>query len=218
MAKLRAELDSGGLGVHEGFDMSDTESDFGMYDDAEAVGEFVKPPPKKNDAGPLEAVPTYQVGSGIVLQDTSPVAGEGSILAPKVGSKDVEKVINRPGDMHENAIAAGPKGESPDPNHEDGEISDDDGDMPMDIASNASSQSDNEGGDGREVDIEDAKAKLLARVEAAAAEDERLTAKEEHELRLRMNMRATVTMILTVAGEAYGQRDLLEFRDPFVGI
>jgi hypothetical protein len=30
-----------------------------------------------------------------------------------------------------------------------------------------------------------------------------------------VNMRATVNMILTVAGEFYGQRDLLAFRDPF---
>ena len=32
------------------------------------------------------------------------------------------------------------------------------------------------------------------------------------------NMRATVNMILTVAGEFYGQRDLLAFRDPFGGV
>lgn len=33
-----------------------------------------------------------------------------------------------------------------------------------------------------------------------------------------VNMRATVNMILTVAGEFYGQRDLLAFRDPFGGV
>ncbi|CAN8100759.1 unnamed protein product [Discula destructiva] len=37
-------------------------------------------------------------------------------------------------------------------------------------------------------------------------------------VRSRMNMRATLNMILTVAGEFYGQRDLLEFRDPFHGV
>jgi hypothetical protein len=36
--------------------------------------------------------------------------------------------------------------------------------------------------------------------------------------RARLNMRATLNMILTVAGEFYGQRDLLEFRDPFTGM
>lgn len=35
------------------------------------------------------------------------------------------------------------------------------------------------------------------------------------EMRARLNMRATLNIILTVAGEFYGQRDLLEFRDPF---
>ncbi|KAH8885764.1 hypothetical protein GQ53DRAFT_659409 [Thozetella sp. PMI_491] len=38
------------------------------------------------------------------------------------------------------------------------------------------------------------------------------------ETRARANMRATLNMILTVAGEFYGQRDLLEFRDPFTGL
>ncbi|GAW26071.1 putative aspartyl-tRNA synthetase protein [Rosellinia necatrix] len=33
-----------------------------------------------------------------------------------------------------------------------------------------------------------------------------------------VNERATLNMILTVAGEFYGQRDLLEFRDPFGGL
>ncbi|KAK1750218.1 hypothetical protein QBC47DRAFT_394201 [Echria macrotheca] len=35
------------------------------------------------------------------------------------------------------------------------------------------------------------------------------------EARAQANIRATLNMILTVAGEFYGQRDLLEFRDPF---
>ncbi|KAI0534144.1 hypothetical protein GGR58DRAFT_483901 [Xylaria digitata] len=36
--------------------------------------------------------------------------------------------------------------------------------------------------------------------------------------RSKINERATLNMILTVAGEFYGQRDLLEFRDPFGGL
>ncbi|KAI2615034.1 hypothetical protein GGR54DRAFT_642768 [Hypoxylon sp. NC1633] len=44
-------------------------------------------------------------------------------------------------------------------------------------------------------------------------------AKEQELLhRARVNERATLNMILTVAGEFYGQRDLLEFRDPFGGL
>jgi len=36
--------------------------------------------------------------------------------------------------------------------------------------------------------------------------------------RLELNMRVTLNMILTVAGEFYGQRDLLEFRNPFPAV
>lgn len=91
-------------------------------------------------------------------------------------------------------------------------------------------------------DIAAAKARLLARLEeptetqqdepdkqaaAAAASTARPDADEQDhendgekqtvsdETRALINMRATLNMILTVAGEFYGQRDLLEFRDPF---
>ncbi|EGR46901.1 uncharacterized protein TRIREDRAFT_80052 [Trichoderma reesei QM6a] len=62
--------------------------------------------------------------------------------------------------------------------------------------------------------LEEAKHRLLARL----AESENERRKEEERRDARMNMRATLTMILTVAGEFYGQRDLLEFREPFVGM
>ncbi|OPB45327.1 hypothetical protein A0O28_0075370 [Trichoderma guizhouense] len=65
-----------------------------------------------------------------------------------------------------------------------------------------------------EAALEEAKQKLLARL----AESESLRLEEEQRRNARMNMRATLTMILTVAGEFYGQRDLLEFREPFVGM
>ncbi|KAI1765722.1 hypothetical protein GGR53DRAFT_529304 [Hypoxylon sp. FL1150] len=52
---------------------------------------------------------------------------------------------------------------------------------------------------------------------AALAADE--AAQKKAQLRrARANERATLNMILTVAGEFYGQRDLLEFRDPFGGM
>lgn len=41
------------------------------------------------------------------------------------------------------------------------------------------------------------------------------TAQDDGAARADVNLRATLNMILTVAGEFYGQRDLLEFRDPF---
>lgn len=85
---------------------------------------------------------------------------------------------------------------------EDGEIQESDA---ADVAMDLDSSSDDE------EDLETAKKKLLQRLQDADdAEDARM--------RLRMNMRATLDMVLTVAGDGYGQRDLLEFREPFVGM
>lgn len=58
--------------------------------------------------------------------------------------------------------------------------------------------------------LEEHKARLLSYIDQSSEEDARE--------RARINMRATVNMVLTVAGEVYGQRDLLEFREPFVGM
>lgn len=88
----------------------------------------------------------------------------------------------------------------------DGEIQDDE-DAPMDI------ESDSEEGEVVEnsEDLLAAKEKLLARLDGPASDSEDDTL----EKRLEMNTRATLNMLLTVAGEFYGQRDLLEFREPF---
>ncbi|KAG8168233.1 hypothetical protein KVR01_003922 [Diaporthe batatas] len=83
---------------------------------------------------------------------------------------------------------------------EDGEI---DESAPMDI----------------DPDVESAKTRLLAKLNNHGSNE--CVADQAGEeppfdpARARMNMRATLNMILTVAGEIYGQRDLLEFRDPF---
>ncbi|KAK0656658.1 hypothetical protein B0T16DRAFT_319142 [Cercophora newfieldiana] len=104
----------------------------------------------------------------------------------------------------------------------------DDGEVDMDLddgeVSDASSTS-------RDIqaDIAAAKARLLARLEEPEAQgdipaepngegvmddtNEKQAALDK--ARARDNVRATLNMILTVAGEFYGQRDLLEFRDPF---
>lgn len=72
--------------------------------------------------------------------------------------------------------------------------------------------------------LEAAKARILAQLDQADATKEEGDSSEnrvlsaEDQLRARLNMRATLNMILTVAGEFYGQRDLLEFRDPFPGM
>ncbi|KAL8386977.1 hypothetical protein RB595_010250 [Gaeumannomyces hyphopodioides] len=78
-----------------------------------------------------------------------------------------------------------------------------------------------------ESDLEAARRRLLCQLDEGEAapvnlEPELGPSPDELEeariLRARMNMRATLNMILTVAGEFYGQRDLLEFRDPFRGL
>ncbi|KAF6806120.1 snare complex subunit vam7 [Colletotrichum sojae] len=113
---------------------------------------------------------------------------------------------------------------------EEGEREDDQKSEPMDVSE------DGEVDEGEIADekpaaeetLEEARARLLAQLDTAAAEvpteGNPATADEEEEdnssaqMRARMNMRATLNMILTVAGEFYGQRDLLEFRDPFTGM
>ncbi|RYO81245.1 hypothetical protein DL766_005336 [Monosporascus sp. MC13-8B] len=65
-------------------------------------------------------------------------------------------------------------------------------------------------------DIESAKVRLLTELEAAEEPPESVpTQAEKDAMRAQINLRATLNMILTVAGEFYGQRDLLEFRNPF---
>ena len=85
----------------------------------------------------------------------------------------------------------------------------------------------------QEADIESVKARLLSRLEDEGGDkgdleeqgeeisepelepEPALTPAQEEAARARANLRATLNMILTVAGEFYGQRDLLEFRNPF---
>ncbi|KAL1884232.1 hypothetical protein VTK73DRAFT_5368 [Phialemonium thermophilum] len=86
---------------------------------------------------------------------------------------------------------------------------------------------------GDDADIAAAKERLLAQLEVVAEVETPVTptvpaisgdsnggGKElndgsDDEARARLNMQATLNMILTVLGEFYGQRDLLEFRNPF---
>lgn len=106
---------------------------------------------------------------------------------------------------------------------DDGEVTDDEPSAPAPAPA---------GDNDIAADIAAAKARLLARLEEAPDtqqaepsatdadenqqdEDSEGEAAMADETRARVNMRATLNMILTVAGEFYGQRDLLEFRDPF---
>lgn len=101
----------------------------------------------------------------------------------------------------------------------------DDGEIDMDLDDGEVSDASSTARD-TQADIAAARARLLQKlgspeqdsnpaVEPAAG----LVQEEEHaaleKARVEANTRATLNMILTVAGELYGQRDLLEFRDPF---
>ncbi|KAG6052366.1 hypothetical protein E4U17_005882 [Claviceps sp. LM77 group G4] len=105
---------------------------------------------------------------------------------------------------------------------EDGEVQEESlhgEDMAMDLDSGS------EDGQVRDedADLEAAKSGLLARLTHASdteqpSEGDDGDEQREARMQLRINMRATLSMILTVAGECYGQRDLLEFRTPFLGL
>jgi hypothetical protein len=149
---------------------------------------------------------------------------EGGVAAPKeVGDPEARAV----GGETESEQPANPAAEDiedqnggeADMDIDDGEVTDDEPSAPA-------------GNNDIEADIAAAKARLLARLEEAPgteqAEPSPTDADENQpnennegdiaaadETRARVNMRATLNMILTVAGEFYGQRDLLEFRDPF---
>lgn len=99
----------------------------------------------------------------------------------------------------------------------------DDEDAPMDIDDGEVSDADQEQ-HVNSTDLEDVKARLLAQLDQDHDSNTDMVAQDlsvqPEELdpvatAAQINARATLNMILTVAGEFYGQRDLLEFRDPF---
>ena len=61
-------------------------------------------------------------------------------------------------------------------------------------------------------DLETAKARLLQGLSSEASEPTTEEAPKKKEAIFNLNTKATVDMIITIAGEVYGQRDLLEFR------
>lgn len=110
---------------------------------------------------------------------------------------------------------------------EDGEVDDDQKSEPMDVSEDGEVDEGEVAEESAPAEtLEEARARLLAQLDTTAADvpaeaAEKAESDDEDmsdQLRARMNMRATLNMILTVAGEFYGQRDLLEFRDPFTGM
>ncbi|KXH26960.1 V-SNARE protein [Colletotrichum simmondsii] len=163
--------------------------------------------------------------------------GEGSGETSGAETSDGKVGVLAEGLKHQENVAI-PKDTVSNGEVEGGEIDDDQKSEPMDVSE------DGEIDEGEVVEdeqppvetLEEARARLLAQIDTAAAvEDAPSEAPSEEpiveeavqneddseasdQLRARMNMRATLNMILTVAGEFYGQRDLLEFRDPFTGM
>ncbi|CEI69968.1 hypothetical protein FVEN_g7175 [Fusarium venenatum] len=106
----------------------------------------------------------------------------------------------------------------PKPDAEEGEIEEEE-DVAMDTASDSDAEEGELAAPESDVNLEAAKERLLAQINGGVAQEgDEGAAKEAAKQRLRANLRATINMILTVAGEFYGQRDLLEFREPFVGM
>lgn len=215
MAALREEIAGGGgdLGVNDGVDESE--------EDEEVVQEFSGEDIYSEDEGTgtegtSQAGRGYEEGregTGNTDTDTrggSPRKGpEGTTI--EEAKEDGEAAANEGADASGVPPEKGPEAAT-DEDKEDGEV--EEGDVPMDI----------DGDDAREnpdEDLEAAKDRLLARLGEAGGSPEASAAGEEDDgatARARMNMRATINVILTVAGEFYGQRDLLEFRDPFTGM
>ena len=143
--------------------------------------------------------------------------------APDSPRDDIETSATSPlpAQKEEQSAARQQKNESKAaPETEEGEVDDADEDTAMDLASDSEleegeTRAETTGSDGN--GLQDAKTRLLAQLEHDSSLED-VDPKEAAMERSRMNMRATLNMILCVAGEFYGQRDLLEFRDPFVGM
>ncbi|KAG7431638.1 hypothetical protein Forpi1262_v007796 [Fusarium oxysporum f. sp. raphani] len=153
-----------------------------------------------------------------VLADPEDLDVEGALSSgqdeddptPAEPEKDVEKTPK----VTEPTTKSPPK-----PDAEEGEIEDEDEDVAMEIATDSEAEEGEVAAQEPRENLEAAKERLLARIShGMTSEDEEDLEKESAKQRLRANLRATLNMILTVAGEFYGQRDLLEFREPFVGM
>lgn len=202
MAMLREEVEGG---QEEEVEEEGAEAELGPH--ADGMGEEVwvagddtdgEDRPQEDEVDKREVSPVAEGREEPLVQPTTtPEPVPSSTMAPA-------SLLD--GDANRDANSKADEGDEV----EDGEIADDS--VPMDL----------------EEDIESAKARLLANLEdmgdSLAAESGSKDAGQHEEMpafdpvRARMNMRATLNMILTVAGEFYGQRDLLEFRDPFHGI
>lgn len=189
MAALRREIEAAGGDDDDNDDDGDDDDGLeGVEEDWNVEGEVVKDDEEDNPAKP-----SREEGEAREHDQQEDVATAQASSDP----------ARAPTSIPEAKDEAGEQGQM-----EDGEV---DESAPMDID------------DG---DVESARARLLANLDAldayeSGSKDDADRGGDEpafDPVRARMNMRATLNMILTVAGEFYGQRDLLEFRDPFDGL
>ncbi|KAG5943892.1 hypothetical protein E4U53_006996 [Claviceps sorghi] len=204
MAMVRDALSDEELGVHGGIDAKS---------DDEAA--------QSTESGDVEPGAIYDRLASPKrngLEDRFPSLGnDGERCGTVDGSRN--ETDGETGEKQENEKEE--KAEEKADTEEDGEIqeessSGDDVGMDLDSGSEDSDAHDEDD------DLEAAKMGLLAKLDGAIYTEQPLKeneeARSEAQLHRRMNMRATLNMILTVAGEFYGQRDLLDFRNPFVGL
>lgn len=196
MAALREGLADGDLGVNEGMDASS--------DDEQLLA--------SNTDSSVENGVAQEAGGNPEEEENEIKKGEVEIQMG--GETPLKNIEGEEAGCQDSSMNGQVKAED---DGEEGEVEEtgDEEDVAMDLGSG--SESDAESDEALEV----AKRGLLARLDGALeadGHDEEVDAQEEVRMRLRMNMRATLNMILTVAGEFYGQRDLLEFREPFVGM
>ncbi|KAI1011627.1 hypothetical protein LB504_002699 [Fusarium proliferatum] len=155
-----------------------------------------------------------------VLADPEDIEVEGALSSGQ--DEDEPKLAGSRNEAEKTSKGTEPTAKSPPrPAAEEGEIEDEgeDEDVAMEIATDSEAEEGEVAAQEPQENLEAARERLLARISnGMTSEDEEDLEKESAKQRLRANLRATLNMILTIAGEFYGQRDLLEFREPFVGM
>lgn len=203
MAALKAELAHGMMGVPESSDASsNADDDEPARTDIMEVERLARHGMNSHDDPPRVADVKQKSNRG------GDAGEEGEVKEDEDADGNESQKSNRGGD-------AGEEGEVKEDEDADGNKS-----VDMDLSSDTGEGVAGEHGSapGDATALETAKMALLSRIAEDAPERADEKDREAAKLRLRMNMRATLNMVLTVAGDFYGQRDLLQFREPFVGI
>ncbi|PHH61202.1 hypothetical protein CDD81_683 [Ophiocordyceps australis] len=145
----------------------------------------------------------------IADRDTNPEDSTEPVIRSESPSLSSDPVVKKEHDLHDSS------------DEEEGEITADFAESESEAMELAASDSDVEGSmhstttDAQA--LRAAKEAFLARLAIDTTTND-MDEEEAAKFRLRLNLRATLDMVLTVTGEYYGQRDLLDFREPFLGL